>query len=176
MKRSRGFTLVELLVVVGIIAMLIGILMPTLGRALDYARIAMCAANLNAIGKGLILYQTENDDQFPPDLVKLVESQVIPAEMLMSPSSGRKVRKDSKGKPIGPFDYVYLGAGLKTTDIPNPENLILVYERPEINKFRGTNVLYADGHVAWVTMEKFRRDLAKTQEWIKNKDRGGKDF
>ncbi len=65
MKRPRGFTLVELLVVVGIIAMLVGILMPTLGRALEIARVASCAANLNAVGKGIKMHSSEFDGKFP---------------------------------------------------------------------------------------------------------------
>jgi len=65
MRRSKGFTLVELLVVVGIIAMLVGILMPTLGRAREIAQMSICAANLNSIGKGIQLHLTEFDDKFP---------------------------------------------------------------------------------------------------------------
>ena len=56
MKRSKGFTLVELLVVVGIIALLVTILMPTLTRARELAKQAICGANLNTIGKGLHIY------------------------------------------------------------------------------------------------------------------------
>ena len=64
MRRSKGFTLVELLVVVGIIALLVTILMPTLTRARELAKQAICGANLNTIGKGIHIYLAEFD-RFP---------------------------------------------------------------------------------------------------------------
>lgn len=55
-----GFTLVELLVCVAIIGMLMAILTPTVGRAIELARRAKCAANLWGIGNALSLYGTEH--------------------------------------------------------------------------------------------------------------------
>ena len=65
MKRPKGFTLVELLVVVAIIAMLVGMLLPTLGRAREIVRFRMCMTNLKSVGLALSLHMTESNDRFP---------------------------------------------------------------------------------------------------------------
>lgn len=64
-RREKGFTLVELLVVIGIIAVLIGILLPALGRARASARSVACQANLRSIGQAMFIYATANRDSFP---------------------------------------------------------------------------------------------------------------
>jgi prepilin-type N-terminal cleavage/methylation domain-containing protein/prepilin-type processing-associated H-X9-DG protein len=65
-QRCPAFTLVELLVVIGIIAMLISILMPALTRARAAAMTAQCASNLRQVGQAFAIYASENDQYLPP--------------------------------------------------------------------------------------------------------------
>src|SRR5512138_796168 len=61
----RAFSLVELLTVIGIIALLISILMPALGRAREIARRTVCLANLRGIVQGCVTYAEGAKGHFP---------------------------------------------------------------------------------------------------------------
>ena len=65
MKRKKGFTLIELLVVVAIIALLISILLPSLSRAREITKRAVCASNLRGIGQSMKVYANDNTDWYP---------------------------------------------------------------------------------------------------------------
>ena len=65
LRRVQGFTLVELLVVIGIIAVLISILLPALNKARDTANTIKCAANLRSIGQGIAAYTAANNNWLP---------------------------------------------------------------------------------------------------------------
>ena len=64
MKR-KGFTLIELLVVIAIIALLMGILMPALARVRQLAYRMVCGTNLSGIGKSMLVYATDNEEEYP---------------------------------------------------------------------------------------------------------------
>ena len=71
MRRKTGFTLVELLVVISIIALLMAILFPALNRAREQAKFTVCKTSLHQYGLAMGLYLADYDGAFPDSLIWL---------------------------------------------------------------------------------------------------------
>jgi prepilin-type N-terminal cleavage/methylation domain-containing protein len=80
MRQRKGFTLIELLVVISIIALLIGILLPSLSRARELANRAVCSANLKGIYQSLYTYAASSGGRYP----MYTTNTTLPAQGLIS--------------------------------------------------------------------------------------------
>lgn len=65
LKNTKAFTLVELLVVIGIILVLASIAVPAMFKAREQANRTVCLSNVRGIGQGMAVYANENEDKFP---------------------------------------------------------------------------------------------------------------
>jgi len=87
--RSRAFTLIELLVVIAVIAILIAILLPYLGRSKEAARTLVCLSQLRQLGAGWEMYADANKDVMVPGRAPNLAN---PADNVYEIGNGRKFR------------------------------------------------------------------------------------
>ena len=91
MKKPQAFTLIELLVVIAVIALLMALLLPALGKARDQAKELVCRSNLRGVGVGVNLYQIDND-------------QRMPEMYTYTRDSNGHLWWDDRGRPLKPSD------------------------------------------------------------------------
>lgn len=86
----QAFTLIELLVVIAIIALLLAVLLPSLSKAKDHAKRAVCLAHLHSLGISWVTYADENDSRIVnAKTARLIETSASPRQFRMdwSPSA-----------------------------------------------------------------------------------------
>lgn len=109
MSANRRFTLVEMLVVIGIIVILAGLIMPALSKAKEKARRAECASNLKQISTGIELYRVNCSAAFPPWITMLQDDylpKVGDKSVMVCPGDNETKGKDG-GRP-GPEKPLYV--------------------------------------------------------------------
>jgi len=137
--RRRGFTLVELLVVISIIALLISILLPALGSAREAGQKVVCAAHLRGLSQGVSMYALDNNDTIPgPNTSGLAMRQGEPVELNRSsaPTQDWDWISPSIGSSLSlPADRLQRYDAMCNTDLRCPSNIeryALHWTGPEI--------------------------------------------
>lgn len=128
MNRNRGFTLLELLVVVTIIAVLASLLLPIFGNAREKARQAVCIANQRQIAQYAMIWAQDHEESYP-DRSTVWQAFAIPAKLLHCPTVQDSFRDADRAKEESrpPNDYVFNGfiAGKNLSVIKHPTTEML---------------------------------------------------
>ena len=124
LRRTGGFTLIEMLVAIAIIAILIAVMVPVIGRANSAAEEAKCASNLRQIFTSASLYSVDNDGYILPSRTGFSYSQYWP--WLLSSQMGGKYISGMPYRMDTPFicknaykegDYFACSAGAPQTGL-----------------------------------------------------------
>jgi len=154
----RGaFTLIELLLVIAIVAILLSMLLPAIGKAKSRAHVAQCANNLAQLALALTMYADDSEDEFPPrsvepSWIELLKPYYVKASVLKCPTANDLETRtyilngfnDWFEQNLNPFCYEDYKEwqwphGLRVSAVENPSDTITFGE-----KFPGSPHVHMD--------------------------------
>ncbi|MEA2011972.1 MAG: type II secretion system protein [Verrucomicrobiota bacterium] len=176
MQKTKDFTLIELLIVIGIIALLASMMLPALNQAQEKARRITCVGNLKQIGLSLRMYALENTDDYPSNdncegLQQLVmQDYLAEGKIYICPSTitpadiGIPDLTDGNG-----LDYEYVNNATNYSEVAVQDESALCIDgcgtdgvAENSNHINYGNTVYGDGHAvgklsgtSWRTNIKF---------------------
>lgn len=103
-KSERGFTLIELMVSIGIISLLIGILLPSISAAVESARSVRCRVNLHSLITGLQMYRDDNRGDIPWATFNPINIDNPEPYLILSSYIGVEVPSGEMGQEIDRVD------------------------------------------------------------------------
>jgi prepilin-type N-terminal cleavage/methylation domain-containing protein len=164
-RRRRGFSVIELLVVMGIIAILIAILVPVISRARQSKRTVECLNNLRSIGAAFNAYAVEHQSRLPDP-----ETTEQSWEQLLTPYSGDHFHcpADFELYPVVGSSYDWRDTGKESTTMAGKSiadvrrgNVVLAMDAlPGWHAKSKINALRLDGSVETMDQQACFRDLA----------------
>jgi prepilin-type N-terminal cleavage/methylation domain-containing protein/prepilin-type processing-associated H-X9-DG protein len=148
----RGFTLVELLVVIGIVVLLVSILLPAVSAARERSRRTACLSNLRQIGMAFIMYAGESRGRYPNANPPLTAKSYVPTNQLLTYVANRYL----SGTPAVfhcPSDRDPVPDRIETADYALPNSARVSYDfytirwQPEFGPLLGK--LKGEAPLAW---------------------------
>ncbi len=164
--RCAGWTLAEVLVVLGIIALLVAILIPIIGKAQAAQKSINCLANLRSIGNAFRLYANDNKMNFPdPGSAVLSWEQMLvpyyqgnfqcPSDDELYPTVGSRLRQRDTSDPLTTL------AGRNMADLQRSDFVMSFEALSGWHKKRKINVVYGDGSGETIDDDACFADLQK---------------